>query len=85
MAVKDHPVHEKTRISSDDPYGCSNAKRKHGYWTYQRTYYEDGSFSMGYSYIEDVMSRLCRSMRRAVDPRCGSCKRESDEEYLRDQ
>lgn len=85
MPVPDHPVHEKTRISSDTPYRCASAKRKHGYWTYQRTYYEDGSFSMGYSYIEDVMSKLCRNTMRDGDPRCGTCTRPSDEEYLRGQ
>lgn len=82
MPGLEHPVSEMTKRTDADPYGCANAKRKGGYWSYQRQQFPDGNFMMTYLFIEDVLSQECRYDHSLTDPRCGTChKRGSGEQY----
>lgn len=83
MPVEDHAVHEKVRIQSDTPYGCSNRTGfSKGYYAPDRVYKPDGTFYIIQRLIEHEMSAACRSFYLwEVDPRCSGCTSERDEEY----
>ncbi len=71
MPVHDAETHELVKIAAATPYGCSNAPRKLHYFTFTG------------QLVENRGSEQCRYDKRANDPRCGECKRPSDEDYLR--
>lgn len=86
MTVEDHPVHEKTRIEAGKPYGCSTDKSPNesakGYWTKTRRFLPDGRFVLVDYFIENKMSKDCRSFYLwDIDPRCAICTRQRDAEY----
>lgn len=76
-------VHEKVKINADDPYGChSRPELSGGYWVMERTYWEDGRFTLAPSFIPFRMSTKCRSFYLwDADPRCGYCTTKKDYEY----
>ncbi len=72
MPVHDAETHELVKITEATPYGgCCNPDRKKHYFTFTG------------QLVEDRGSEHCRYDKRATDPRCGECKRPSDEDYLR--
>lgn len=78
MAVIDHEVHEKVRISEDKPYGCHNRSwDTKSYYAPNRMAGSDGYKPM-FRYeavrVEHKMSRECRYDMSNTDPRCGGCK-----------
>lgn len=76
-------VHDKVRIDADEPYGCKNRPDlSGGYWVMQRTYWEDGRFTMAPEFIPFRMSSKCRNFYLwNTDPRCGECTASKDYEY----
>ena len=85
MPVEDHEVHEKVRISADEPYGCANRKElSGGYWVKVRVYIDgsQGQYELLDKYIPFRMSTKCRSFYLwEEDPRCGYCTSPKDYEY----
>lgn len=83
MPVEDHEVHEKVKISADEPYGCSNRTGfGKGYYAPDREYRPDGTFYTRLTFIPHAMSTSCRSFYLwDTDPRCAVCKAERDEAY----
>ena len=86
MTVEDHPVHEKTKIKSGKPYGCSTdltpRDRAKGYWTKIRRFLDDGRFVLVDHFVENKMSKDCRSFYLwDTDPRCATCQRSRDVAY----
>ena len=79
MPVHDHDTHWATQITSKEPYGCGNAKRRNWYLG-QDGWNPDGTRRM--IYIPDRGSEKCRYDMRAADSRCGECELPSDTEYL---
>ena len=73
MPVDDHPVHEKTRISSDFRYGCHNRKPyDDGYYAPDRIYRGNGTYYQVLTFIKRTLSTDCR-YDRADDPACEGC------------
>lgn len=78
MPVDDHPVHEKTKISSDFRYGCWNRKPfAEGYRAPNRYQTSDGYqavFNIEAKFIPFVMSRDCKYDLAKTDRACAGCK-----------
>lgn len=86
MTVEDHPVHPKTAIKADKPYGCHSRREflvgVDGYYAPQRKYKEDGTFEMGLEWIPFANSTKCRSFALwNTDARCAGCSTPKDVEY----
>lgn len=83
MAVLDHEVHEKVKISADKPYGChSRTSISAGYYAPDRKYKPDGTFYVIQTFIPHATSTLCRSFYLwDTDPRCRGCTASLDVEY----
>ena len=86
MPVEDHEVHEKVRISADDPYGCHSKStgplRANGYYAPDRRYKPDGTFYIVQEFIRHVTSTSCRNFYIwDTDPRCFGCTQPKDIEY----
>lgn len=83
MPVEDHEVHEKVRISADEPYGCSGRSGfAAGYYAPDRRHKPDGTFYVIQVWIPHAMSTACRNFYLwDVDPRCAVCTSERDVEY----
>jgi hypothetical protein len=65
---------------------CMNKKRLPGYWIIETQYAEDGYPTQVPKYIEDTMSKECRS---DFDPHkvgaCKGCEYPQDAEYLKEK
>ena len=86
MAVIDHPVHEKVKISEDSRYGCHNRKDfMEAYYAPNRAAGTDGykpTWWLERVRVPFTMSRECRFDMSLRDPRCEGCKhRGSGEAY----
>lgn len=86
MAVENHEVHEKVKISHDKPYGChskvTGPLRNNGYFAPDRRYKPDGTFYVVQTFIKHEMSTSCRAFYLwDTDPRCGRCAQPKDTEY----
>lgn len=78
MPVTDHPVSAMTRRTGREPYGCSNAVRRPGYWVMVRQYRSSGLFEMVQQYVYDEMSHGCRYDATKTDPRCDGCRKSGE-------
>ena len=72
-----------TRRTGREPYGCSNAARKPGYWAQARKYRPDGSFTIVLEYIADTMSTGCKYDAAADDLRCTGCLKAETNDVMR--
>lgn len=85
MPVEDHEVHERVRISADDPYGCHSARNpvtSDGYYAPDRVYRPDGTYHIVLTYIKHATSKDCRNFYLwDTDPRCRGCAKPKDIEY----
>lgn len=83
MPVEDHAVHEKVRISADQPYGCHSRKEFHlDYYAPDRMYKPNGTFYVVQTNVRHAMSSLCRNFYLwDTDPRCAGCTTGKDFEY----
>lgn len=83
MPVLDHPVHDKTRQKAGKKYGCYDKPRTTvGYVAFDRQYKPDGTFVVVQRFIENEMSRPCRSFYLwDNDPMCEGCDTPKDHAY----
>lgn len=73
--VDDHPVHVKTQIKSDKPYGCyDHPPRSAGYNKAVHEINHHGEFALKTVWIPYVMSTECRYDMAGSDGRCCGCK-----------
>lgn len=78
MPVEDHPVHARTKITSNYRYGCHNGLRTSpGYYAEDRQYKTDGTFVRVLRFIENKMSRDCK-YDNPRDQHCEGCKHKHD-------
>ena len=82
MPVLDHEVHDSVKSTGTEPYGCSSAIQKDGYWIQERAYRKDGTYVMRDRFVPHRMSKDCRNFYLWYkDAGCLTCKRPKDREY----
>lgn len=79
VPVDDHPVHEKTKITSDFRYGCHNHKPyAKGYYAPDREYRPDGTYYLRLVFIPHTMSARCKYDLNKNDSACKGCRHKTD-------
>lgn len=76
MPVDDHPVHESTKVNTEEfRYGCHNHQsRSSFYWAPSRIYNSGGTFSTQLIWIPNRASVECNYDLSAGDSGCEGCE-----------